>query len=213
VIGRTLLHYRIEEKLGEGGMGVVYKARDAHLDRFVALKLLQADKIADQGRKLRFVKEAKAASALNHPNIVHVYDIAESDGVQFIAMEFVKGKTLAELIGHHGLRLNDTLRYAVQISDALAQAHAAGIVHRDLKPSNVMVSESGLIKILDFGLAKLTERAQIDQLASTEIINPDKESVTEEGTILGSLPYLSPEQASGQPADAVRHLLVWHPAL
>src|SRR4030095_11635052 len=126
------------------------------------------------GRKLRFVKEAKAASALNHPNIVHIYDIAESDGVQFIAMEFVKGKTLAELIGRRGLRLNDTLRYAVQIADALTQAHAAGIVHRDLKPSNVMVSENGLVKILDFGLAKLTERVQVDELASTELMNPDE---------------------------------------
>jgi serine/threonine protein kinase len=182
-------------------MGIVYKARDSHLDRFVALKLLPANKLGDRGRKLRFMQEAKAASALNHPNIVHVYDIAESDGVQFMAMEFVKGRTMAELIGRHGLRLNETLNYAVQIADALAQAHAAGIVHRDLKPSNIMVSYSGLVKILDFGLAKLTERAEVNDQASTEFMNRDT-PISEEGTILGSLPYLSPEQAAGQAVDA-----------
>src|SRR5690242_10177770 len=157
MIGKVLGQYQISEKLGEGGMGVVWKARDTHLNRFVALKTLPAEKVADPERKRRSVQEAKAASALNHPHIVHIYDVAEADGVQFISMEYVPGKTLDQLIGRKGLRLNDALKYAVQIADGLAQAHAAGIIHRDLKPSNVIVSENGNVKVLDFGLAKLTE--------------------------------------------------------
>jgi len=159
MIGKVLAQYQISEKLGEGGMGVVWKARDTHLDRFVALKTLSAERLADPERKRRFVQEAKAAPALNHPNIVHIYDIAEADGVQFIAMEYVAGKTLGESIGRRGLRLNEVLKYAVQIADALARAHAAGIIHRDLKPSNLMVDDHGLVKVLDFGLAKLAETA------------------------------------------------------
>ena len=157
MIGKTLGHYQITEKLGEGGMGVVYKARDTHLDRFVAIKVLPAEKVADPDRKRRFVQEAKAASALNHPNIVTIHDIDAGDGIDFIAMEYVAGKTLDQLIPRKGMRLNEALKYAVQIADALATAHAAGIVHRDLKPANVMVTEKGLVKVLDFGLAKLTE--------------------------------------------------------
>src|SRR5215510_9588505 len=157
MIGKTIAHYRILEKLGSGGMGVVYKAEDTHLDRFVAVKVLPPEKIADEERKRRFVQEAKAASALNHPNIIHIYDIAEGDGIQFIAMEYVPGKTLDQTVGRKGLRLSEALKYAIQISDALAQAHAAGIIHRDLKPSNIMMAENGLVKVLDFGLAKLTE--------------------------------------------------------
>jgi serine/threonine protein kinase len=156
MIGQTLGHYRIEAKLGEGGMGVVYKARDTHLDRFVAIKVLPPEKVADPERKRRFVQEAKAASALNHPNIITVHDISQADGVTFIAMQCVEGKALDQLIGRKGLRLNDALRYAAQIAGALAKAHAAGIVHRDLKPSNIMVTCDGLVKVLDFGLAKLT---------------------------------------------------------
>src|SRR5437660_71990 len=159
MIGRTISHYEILEKLGEGGMGVVYKARDTHLDRFVAIKVLPPEKVADPERKRRFVQEAKTASALNHPNIVHIYDIAEADGIQFIAMEYVAGNTLDQLIGRKGLHLNETLRYAVQIADPLSKAHAAGIIHRDLKPGNIMVTDQGLVKVLDFGLAKLTETA------------------------------------------------------
>ena len=159
MIGRRLLHYEITEKLGEGGMGVVYKARDTHLDRFVALKVLPPEKVADPERKRRFVQEAKAASALNHPNIVVVQDISSDAGVDFIAMEYVPGRTLDQLIGRRGLGLNEALKYAIQMAAALARAHAAGIVHRDLKPSNVMVDEHGLVKVLDFGLAKLTEPA------------------------------------------------------
>src|SRR5437660_8168716 len=137
VTGRTLLHYNILEKLGEGGMGVVWKARDTHLDRFVAVKVLPAEKLMDAERKRRFVQEAKAASALNHPNIVHIYDIAEAGGALYIAMEYVDGQTLDQLIHSGALRLNQTLRQATQIADALTAAHAAGIVHRDLKPSNI----------------------------------------------------------------------------
>jgi len=141
MVGRTISHYHILEKLGEGGMGVVYKAMDTHLDRLVAVKVLPPEKVADADRKRRFVQEAKAASALNHPNIVTIHDIDSADGIDFIAMEFVAGKALDRLIPRHGLRLNEVLKYSVQITDALVAAHKAGIVHRDLKPGNVMVTE------------------------------------------------------------------------
>ena len=137
-------------------MGIVYKARDLHLDRAVAIKVLPADAMADPERKRRFVQEARAASALSHSGIVQIYDINSDAGVDFIAMEHVAGKTLDRRIGRKGLRISEALKYAVQIADALAAAHAAGIVHRDLKPPKIMVTETGLIKVLDFGLAKLT---------------------------------------------------------
>src|SRR2546426_2855424 len=157
MIGKTIAHYHILEKLGEGGMGVVYKARDTHLDRLVALKVLPPEKVADPERKRRFVQEAKAASALNHPNIITIHDIASENGIDFIVMEYVQGKTLDALVPRKGLRLNETLKLAIQMADALATAHSAGIVHRDLKPGNLMVTEAGLVKVLGFGLAKLTE--------------------------------------------------------
>ena len=140
MVGRTISHYEIVEKLGEGGMGVVYKARDTHLDRFVAIKVLPPEKVADAERKRRFVQEAKSASALNHPNIITIYDIANENGIDFISMEYVPGKALSQLITRKGLPLGEALKYAVQIADALATAHAAGIIHRDLKPGNVMIS-------------------------------------------------------------------------
>jgi len=136
---------------------VVYKARDTNLDRFVAIKVLPAEKVADPEPKQRFVQEAKAASSLNHPNIITIYDIGQAEGVDFIAMECVIGNTLDQLIPRHGMRLNEALKCAIQIADALARAHAVGIVHRDLKPGNIIVNEHGLVKVLDFGLAKLTE--------------------------------------------------------
>jgi len=198
MVGRTIAHYQVVEKLGEGGMGVVYKARDTHLDRFIAIKVLPAEKVADPERKRRFVQEAKAASALNHPNIVHIYDISSQAGVDFIAMEYVPGKTLDQLIPRKGMRLNEALKYAVQVTDALSRAHAAGIVHRDLKPSNIMVDEHGLVKVLDFGLAKLTEAAAPGEDEPTRTLRPR----TEEGTIVGTVAYMSPEQAQGKPVDA-----------
>ena len=198
MIGRRVAHYSIVEKLGEGGMGVVYKARDTHLDRFVAIKVLPPERVADVGRKARFIQEAKSASALNHPNIVTIYDIDEADGVHFIAMEHVAGKTLDQMIGRKGLALNDVLKYAIQIADALARAHEAGIVHRDLKPSNIMVDEHGLVKVLDFGLAKLTETVTTDEAAPTQTLR----ATTEEGTIVGTAAYMSPEQAEGKKVDA-----------
>ena len=141
--GQTILHFRILEKIGEGGMGAVYKAQDTHLDRLVAVKFLPADRLADPDRRQRFVLEAKAASSLNHPNIIVIHDIASDGGRDFIVMEYVEGKTLDQLIGRKGMKLNEALVFAVQIADGLARAHAAGIVHRDLKPTNVMVTADG----------------------------------------------------------------------
>jgi serine/threonine protein kinase len=191
-------HYQILSRLGEGGMGIVYKARDTHLDRFVAIKVLPPELVADPDRKRRFVQEAKAASALKHPNIITIHDIASDNGTDFIVMEYVDGKTLGQTIARRGIKLNEVLKYAIQIADGLAKAHAVGIIHRDLKPGNVMVGEGGLVKVLDFGLAKLTERPQIREEESTRSIPP----WTEEGTILGTASYMSPEQAAGKSVDA-----------
>ena len=146
--------------LGAGGMGVVYKARDTRLNRSVAIKVLPADKVSDPERKRRFIQEARAASALNHPNIITLYDIGSESGIDFIVMEYVAGKTLDQRIPRKGMRLNEALKLAIQMADALAKAHSAGIIHRDLKPTNVMVTEDGLVKVLDFGLAKLTEAGE-----------------------------------------------------
>jgi serine/threonine protein kinase len=198
MIGQTLDHYRIESKLGEGGMGVVYEARDTHLDRPVAIKILPADKVADPGRKQRFVQEARAASALNHPNIVTIYDIRSQDGTDFIVMEHIKGRTLDQLIAAKGMHPARALKYAVQIADAMAQAHGAGILHRDLKPSNIMVTDEGRAKLLDFGLAKLLE--PMDSLA--DAITLGARPMTKEGAVLGTAAYMSPEQAEGRPVDA-----------
>ena len=197
MIGKTIAHYQILEKLGEGGMGVVYKARDTHLDRLVALKVLPPEKVADPERKRRFVQEAKAASALNHPNIITIHDIASENGIDFIVMEYVQGKTLDALVPRKGLRLNETLKLAIQMADALAKAHSAGIIHRDLKPTNVMVTDDGLVKVLDFGLAKLTEVSESGDETTRTL-----EHQTEEGTIVGTVSYMSPEQAEGKKVDA-----------
>src|SRR5262252_1582750 len=198
MIGHDISHYEILEKLGQGGMGVVYKAQDRRLNRFVAVKVLPAEKVGDAERKGRFMQEARAASALNHPNIITIYEIGCAGGIDFIAMEFVAGKTLDRCIPRHGLRLNEALKYSVQIADALAAAHKAGIVHRDLKPGNVMVTEQGLVKVLDFGLAKLTESAVPDEDEPTRTFK----ATTEEGTIVGTVSYMSPEQAEGKKVDA-----------
>jgi serine/threonine protein kinase len=202
MIGQNLLHFRILEKIGEGGMGVVYKALDTHLDRPVAVKVLPPGKVADAEHKRRFVQEAKAASALNHPNIVTVYDVASDRGLDFIVMEFVDGQTLERLIGRRGMKLNEALGTAVQVADGLARAHAAGIVHRDLKPTNIIVTRDGLVKILDFGLAKLVEEPAPDQVGPTVTIQEAEKPRTEEGFILGTAAYMSPEQAEGKKVDA-----------
>src|SRR6266567_5368471 len=196
--GKHIAHFEITGKLGEGGMGVVYEAIDRHLDRRVALKILPPEKVADPARKLRFIQEAKAASALNHPNIITIYDISAADGVDYIAMELVAGRTLEDLLAKRRPKVSEVLKYAVQIADALAAAHAAGIVHRDLKPANVMVTESGLVKVLDFGLAKLTDREEV----SEDDVTRTERAVTEDGTVVGSAAYMSPEQAEGRKVDA-----------
>jgi formylglycine-generating enzyme required for sulfatase activity/dienelactone hydrolase/predicted Ser/Thr protein kinase len=209
MIGRTVSHYRIVEKLGEGGMGVVYRAVDTRLDRPVAIKFLPPEAVADPERKGRFVREAKAASALNHPNIVTIYDIGSADGLDFIAMEQIDGEPLDRRIGSQGLPVEEALRYASETAEALAAAHAAGIVHRDVKPANVMVTSSGRIKVLDFGLAKLieprSEGAPLDSRFATATGVPPATAATKytrEGTVLGTLAYMSPEQVEGKPADA-----------
>jgi eukaryotic-like serine/threonine-protein kinase len=202
MIGKSLRSYRIEAKLGAGGMGVVYKAVDSRLGRTAAIKILSATAL-NADRERRFIQEAKAASSLNHPNIVTIYDIdtQEVDGkpVQYIAMEYVAGDTLDHVIGRKGLRVRDVLKYAVQIADALAAAHAAGIVHRDLKPANVIVTPQGTVKILDFGLAKLSEPTEADAYAET--VHGEGSPLTEAGTILGTVAYMSPEQADGKKVD------------
>ncbi|SPF36090.1 Serine/threonine protein kinase [Candidatus Sulfopaludibacter sp. SbA4] len=203
MIGRTLAHYQVLDTLGQGGMGVVYKARDTQLDRFVAIKVLTPDKVRNAERKLRFVQEARTVSALNHPNIVTIYDIGSEDGVDFIVMEFVAGHTLDKLTPRGGLKLADLLKYAIPVADALACAHAAGIVHRDLKPGNIMVAgpESGYpgqVKLLDFGLAKLSELHDASDAELTRSEGPE----TEEGSILGTVSYMSPEQAEARKVDA-----------
>ena len=196
MVGTTVLQYQLLEKLGSGGMGDVYKAQDTRLNRFVAIKVLPAKMSLDPERRRRFVQEAQAASALNHPNIITIYDIVTEGDAQFMVMEFVSGNTLHDSITAGGLPVPQVLQYGAQMADALATAHAAGIVHRDLKPSNVMITKSGLVKILDFGLAKLTD------------LNPsgDKQSdlgpLTQEGAILGTVSYMSPEQAEGKLVDA-----------
>ncbi len=200
--GGELGHFSLLERIGEGGMGRVYKARDKRLDRLVAIKVLNESLGADADRRARFVQEAKAASGLNHPNIVTIHEIGEQDGQTYIVMELVDGKPLSELIPRKGMQLTEALRIAAQVADALAASHAAGIVHRDVKPANIMVDSHGRVRVLDFGLAKLSTPVAaraVDDSTCTIAIEPP---VTEEGFIVGSVPYMSPEQAEGKPVDA-----------
>jgi eukaryotic-like serine/threonine-protein kinase len=197
VIGRSLAQYRVTASIGAGGMGEVYRATDTRLGRDVAIKVLPASMAGHPERRQRFEQEARSASALNHPNILTVYDIGETDGTTYIAMELVEGKTLRELLASgEPLPTKRLLDVAVQTADGLAKAHAAGIVHRDLKPENLMVSKDGYVKILDFGLAKLTETVSQDASGLPTMIG-----ATEPGTVMGTAGYMSPEQASGQPLD------------
>jgi serine/threonine protein kinase len=201
-VGQTLGRYEIVDKLGECGMGVVYKARDARLNRFVALKLMLGTATDSDHQFRRFAQEAKAASALNHPNIITVYDIASDEGTLYIVMEYVAGKTLRQLIPPQGMRLGEAIKIAVQLADALSAAGAAGIVHRDLKPGNIMVTENGLVKVLDFGLAKFSV-AELEggAQASTMTLDLGQQVVTRDGVLAGTAAYMSPEQAEGMPLD------------
>lgn len=203
--GQTVLHYRVESTLGAGGMGVVYRAQDTRLKRPVALKILSGRAAGNPEWQSRLIQEARSASALNHPNIVTIYDAGSEtvDGatVDFIAMEYVAGKTLDRVIGK-GLKLNAALKLAIQIADAIATAHAAGIVHRDLKPANLIVNDQACVKVLDFGLAKLADPQKPDAFAQTESVRLEPELHTESGTILGTVAYMSPEQAEGKTVDA-----------
>jgi len=203
--GTTLGPYEIVSLLGEGGMGAVYKARDPRLDRFVAIKVLTADSAGSEERQQRFAQEARAASALNHPNIVTVHDTGTEGDTTYIAMELVSGKTLANLIPSHGLPIPQVLGWATQIADGLARAHKAGLVHRDLKPGNVMVDEDGRVRILDFGLAKATggaPRGGAESSRGADLPTATSPPLTDEGIVMGTVAYMSPEQAEGQPVDA-----------
>jgi serine/threonine-protein kinase len=207
MVGTTISHYEILEKLGEGGMGLVFKARDLQLGRFVAVKVLIAGSDESSDHRARFIQEARSASALNHPNIITIHDIVPIAEGECIVMEFVRGKTLADLIEAGRIPSVDCLKFATQIADALAAAHGIGIVHRDLKPANVMVTPEGLAKVLDFGLAKLSgEEEKLGALGgdsdTTVSIHVESRPKTAEGAIIGTVAYMSPEQAQGQRVDA-----------
>lgn len=201
--GRTLSHYEILDDLGAGGMGVVYRAHDTRLDRDVAIKVLPTDRPLSETARKRFQREALAASALNHPNIITIYEVGSEGDTDFIVMEYVRGATLSSLLKKRPLGTAEATRYCVQIAEALAKAHASGIVHRDLKPGNIMITEDGLVKVLDFGLAKFDASAATKDGEGIDSDTAAKEfTLTQPGMITGTVAYMSPEQARGERVDA-----------
>ena len=197
--GTIINQYKIISAIGKGGMGEVFLAQDTKLDRKVALKILPPEFAEDADRMSRFVREAKSASALNHPNILTIHEIGESDGTHFIATEFIEGETLSKHLKGENISLKTVLDIATQIASALQTAHSAGIVHRDIKPDNVMIRADGLAKILDFGIAKLSESPKnVGEEDATAIQKPS----TSPGMIIGTANYMSPEQAKGKVVDA-----------
>src|SRR5215510_8389630 len=194
MVGKTILHYRILKEIGKGGMGVVYKAEDTKLHRTVAIKALSADLVGDDKARTRFLREARAASAIDHPNICTVYEINEVEGQLFFVMPYIEGQNLKKYINGRPLPFDQALNFAIQITDALAEAHRRNVLHRDIKSANVMINERGQLKILDFGLAKLTKPSSEDSLIVNEL--------TQLGKPFGTASYMSPEQARGEAADA-----------
>lgn len=195
MLGSTISHYQLQKKLGAGGMGEVYLAHDTSLNRLVALKILPAEFVSNQDRMHRFTREAKAASAISHPNVAHIYEIGEENNIHFIAMEYVEGETLTTRMQRSPLGMDEVLQLAIQIADALQEAHGKGIIHRDIKPANIILTPRGKAKLVDFGLAKIYQ--QEESIAS----RVSTTSQTEMGVAMGTLPYMSPEQLLGRSID------------